>query len=290
MLFRSNISRAPLSVSASSQNKLYGNALAFAGTEFSATGLVVGETLGQVALTSAGSAATAAASATLYAINASNAAGGSFNPLNYSVSYVDGQLLVNPRPLTIATNSVVRQANTPNPASFDFSLSAGGLAGGDTVVSVVQAAPAGSATAPGVSVFELRPSGAVFGVGNASNYSLTYSPGLLVVLPVPPAAGESESTGGNVNLAIAVDPIDVAKAQAELGRASTSNRITGRFNTTAGINLPALRGVGTAAEISALLSADGQQVSLPLLLKMPLISMDPQLLKLMRTSETPPAP
>ena len=285
-----NITRAPLTVAAQSQNKVYGDALAFSGTEFSTTGLVVGETLGQVALSSAGAAATAAASSTPYAINTSGAAGGSFNPLNYNISYVDGQLLVNPRPLTIATNSVVRFANTPNPSSFDFSVNAGGLVGSDTIVSVVQAAPPGSATAAGVSVFELQPSGAVFGVGNASNYSLRYSPGLLVVLPVPPAASESEAAGGNVNLAIAVDPVEVAKAQAELGRASASNRAASRTSSGPAINLPALRGVSTPAEISALLSADGQQVTLPLLMKLPLISLDPQLIKLMRTSETPPAP
>ena len=284
-----SIFRAPLTVAAQSQSKVYGNALAFAGTEFVTTGLVVGETLGQVALSSVGSSAAAAASTTPYAINASNAAGGNFNPLNYNISYVDGQLLVNPRPLTIATNSVVRLANMPNPTSFEFSVGAGGLVGTDSIVSVVQAAPAGSATVAGVSVFDLRPSGAVFGVGNASNYSLTYSPGLLVVLPVPPAAGESESSGGNVNLAIALDPAEVARAQAELGRASASNRSAGRSNTTAALNMPTLRGVSTPAEIAAILAADGQQVSVPLLLKMPLISMDPQLLKLMRTSETPPA-
>jgi filamentous hemagglutinin family protein len=285
-----NITRAPVTVAAQSQNKVYGNTLTFSGNEFSTTGLVVGETMGQVALSSAGSLPSASASASPYAINIGNAAGGNFNPLNYSISYVDGQLLVNPRPLTIATNSVVRFANTPNPSSFEFSLSAGGLAGSDTITSVVQAAPAGSATAAGVSVFELQPSGAVFGVGSASNYSLRYSPGLLVVLPVPPAAGESESSGGNVNLAIAVDPAEVAKAQAELGRASASNRSTSRANGPSNISVPALRGVSTPAEISALLSADSQQVTLPLLLKLPLISMDPQLLKLMRTSETPPAP
>ncbi len=285
-----NITRAPVTVAARSQSKVYGNTLAFNGNEFSTTGLVVGETMGQVALSSAGSLPSASASVTPYAISISNAAGGNFNPLNYSISYVDGQLLVNPRPLTIATNSVVRFANTPNPSSFEFSVNAGGLAGNDTITSVVQAAPAGSATAAGVSVFELQPSGAVFGVGSASNYSLRYSPGLLVVLPVPPAAGESESTGGNVNLAIAVDPADVAKAQAELGRASASNRSTSRANGPSNISVPALRGVSTPAEISALLSADSQQVTLPLLLKLPLISMDPQLLKLMRTSETPPAP
>lgn len=285
-----NINRASLTVAALPQSKVYGNTLAFGGTEFSVTGLAVGETLGQVALSSAGTAANAAVSATPYVINAGNASGGSFNPLNYNIGYVDGQLLVTPRPLTIATNSVVRFANTPNPSSFEFSLNAGGLAGNDTIVSVVQAAPAGSANAPGVSVFELRPSGAVFGVGNASNYSLSYSPGLLVVLPVPPAAGEAEAAGGNVNLAIAVDPADVARAQEELGRAASSNRSVSRAGPGLPINLPALRGVSTVAELSAILSADGQQVTLPLLLKLPLISMDPQLLKLMRTSETPPAP
>ena len=197
------------------------------------------------------------------------------------------------RPLTVATNSIVRFADQANPSSFGFSTSAGGLAGGDSIASVVQLAPAGSGTALGGSVYELLPSGAVFAVGDASNYSLRYSSGLLVVLPTPPRIGDADAgsaSSGNVNFAIQVSADEVRRALAELDRASAATPAVNAGSRDGASNVPALQSVAVATpeQISVMLSADGRRLSLPELLKMPLISFDPQLRRLMLASDTVP--
>ena len=288
-----SILRAPLNVAANSLTKVYGDTLNLGSNDFRAIGLVANETLGQVTLSSNGSAASAAVIGSPYAITIGNASGGTFNALNYDLSYSNGQLAVTPRPLTIATNSVVRYVDDANPSSFGFSTNAGGLAGSDSLASVVQAVPAGSAAATGGSVFELLPSGAVFANGSASNYSLRYSAGLMVVLPKPPRIGDADggSTGtGNVNFAIQVSADEVRRAQAELERAVSVTNAGGNNGGTVELPVLPLTVQGTPAQISALLSGDSRRISLPELLKMPLISFDPQLRRLLATGDSATAP
>jgi hypothetical protein len=91
------ISPAPLAITAQNVSKVYGQALALSG--FEASALVNGETVGSVTLTSAGQAATAGVVGSPYAIVPSNAAGGTFTPSNYSISYVNGALTVTPVPV-----------------------------------------------------------------------------------------------------------------------------------------------------------------------------------------------
>ena len=285
-----NINRAALSVTANSLTKIYGDTLNLGGSDFSVLGLVAGETLGQITLSSSGTAAGASVAASPYTINVNAAAGGSYNPLNYDLTLNNGQLVVAPRPLTIASNSVVRFADEPNPSSFGFSTSVGGLVGTDAIASVVQAAPAGSVNAPGGSVFELLPSGAVFASGNAANYALSYSSGLMLVLPVPPRIGDGNtgSAGsGNVNFAIQISPAEVARAMAGLERASSANEDDTRARTLR-LPLPQVLAQATPAEIAQLLSADGARFTLPELVKMPLISFDPQLRRLISAAGTAP--
>src|SRR5207302_7039309 len=54
-----DVTPAPVTVTANNATKVYGNTVTFAGTEFVATGLLNGDTIGSVTLTSAGAAATA---------------------------------------------------------------------------------------------------------------------------------------------------------------------------------------------------------------------------------------
>jgi filamentous hemagglutinin family protein len=280
-----SITRAPLTVTAADASKFYGDTLAFGGAEFSAAGLVAGETIGQVTLASAGSAPGATVSGGPYGISASDARGGSFDIANYLVSYQAGQLVVRPRPVTVATNSVVRFADEPNPVTWGFSTSAGGLIGSDSIVSVVQAAPAGSANAPGGSVFELLPSGAVFGAGtDAANYELRYASGLLVVLPKPPRIGDGTSAGGggDVVFAVQIDPAELRRALGELERAASVAAQAAGGTAAPDAPPPGLAGQleASAADISVALSGDARRISLPALLRLPLISFDPQLQRL----------
>ena len=90
-----------MSVTANNQIKAYGTPVTFNGNEFTSSGLKNGETIGSVTLASAGEPATAHVVGGPYAINASAAAGGTFAPSNYAITYVPGPLTVNPAALSV---------------------------------------------------------------------------------------------------------------------------------------------------------------------------------------------
>src|SRR5207248_7918923 len=69
------VNAAALTITASNRTKTYGQPATFAGTEFTTSGLVNGDTVTSVTLASTGAAAGAAASPPTYAIVASAAAG-----------------------------------------------------------------------------------------------------------------------------------------------------------------------------------------------------------------------
>ena len=116
-----NITAIPLTVTANDHApKIYGSTVTFAGTEYTSTGLVNSEAIGNVTLVSAGAAP--AAPVASYAITPSNAlANGAFAPANYTITYVNGTLPVTPAPLTVQANDATKvygQTFTP----FEHSL------------------------------------------------------------------------------------------------------------------------------------------------------------------------
>lgn len=98
---------APLTVTANSSTKAYGDSLTFTGSEFSSTGLRNGDSIAGITLISYGGAANATSGP--YAIVASTAVGGSYSPANYITTYVDGVLTVAaaPAPPPVVTPPVV---------------------------------------------------------------------------------------------------------------------------------------------------------------------------------------
>ena len=90
------VAKAALTVTASNAVKMAGQSVTL--SAFTSTGLVDGQTIGNVTETSAGAAAGAAATAGAgpYLIVPVAASGGSFNPANYTISFVDGYLTVTP--------------------------------------------------------------------------------------------------------------------------------------------------------------------------------------------------
>ncbi|MGP8022018.1 MAG: MBG domain-containing protein, partial [Limisphaerales bacterium] len=86
------VGKAMLTITAASTNKIAGETWTFAGTEFTASGLQNGETIGTVTLTSAGAASSASPGP--YSIVPSAPVGGTFSQGNYTNQFVDGTLTV----------------------------------------------------------------------------------------------------------------------------------------------------------------------------------------------------
>jgi uncharacterized repeat protein (TIGR01451 family) len=86
------VTPAPLTITASSTNKVYNTTLTLGAMAFTSSGLMNSETIGGVTLGSAGTVAGAPVG--VYPITAGNATGGTFNPANYSITYSNGVLTV----------------------------------------------------------------------------------------------------------------------------------------------------------------------------------------------------
>jgi len=177
------VTSAPLTVTADDQAKTYGQSFSFTGTEFSTTGLVDGDSVGNVDLASSGAPATASVAGGPYPIAAANATGTGLG--NYTISYVPGEFEVAPAPLTVTADN---QSKTYGQTlTFDGSeFSTTGLVNGDSVGSVALASAGAPASAsPAGSPYPITASNAT-GTG-LSNYTITYVPGELdVIAPLPP--------------------------------------------------------------------------------------------------------
>lgn len=176
---------APLTISADNLQKTYGATLNFTGQEFTTIGLVNGDSVSSVSLSSAGALPTATVAGGPYQIDASNAIGSGLG--NYAITYAPGSLVVNPAPLTITADNQSKQFGAP----FTFSgqeFSASGLVNGDTVSSVSLSSPGAPANATVTgSPYAITASNAQgSGLGN---YSISYVDGAFSVIssaPPPP--------------------------------------------------------------------------------------------------------
>jgi autotransporter-associated beta strand protein len=119
------VNPAALSVTANSTSKTYGQTVTFAGTEFSTSGLLLSDSVTSVTLTSAGAASTAPAAS--YTIVPSAATGSGLG--NYSVTYINGMLTVNP--LAVILDGTRAYDGTTN-ASFSI-LTVTNFIGSDVV-------------------------------------------------------------------------------------------------------------------------------------------------------------
>ncbi|MDM7998974.1 MAG: YDG domain-containing protein [Dehalococcoidia bacterium] len=167
------IAAKALTITASNRSKTYGDTVTFAGTEFTATGLVAGDTITSVTLTSSGAGAAAAIGT--YPILPSAAVGTGLS--NYGITYVNGILTVNPRPLTItATDGSKTYGETLAFAGTEFTAT--GLVGSDTV-SGVTLASTGAAASAAVGTYSIVPSAATG--TSLGNYTVSYVNGTLTV-------------------------------------------------------------------------------------------------------------
>ena len=102
---------------------------------------------------------------------------------NYAITYADGTLTVNQRPITVQAASQSRTYGSANPATDTVTLTSGTLANSDTLSTASVSSTASNTTAAGQTA-ALTPSSQTFSVGTASNYAITYDDGSLTVTPL----------------------------------------------------------------------------------------------------------
>lgn len=192
------VARAALGIAANSSSKIFGDTVSFTGSEFTSTGLKHSETVGSVSLASPGAVSTAGVAGSPYAITASAATGGTFNPNNYTISYVNGSLGVIAGGLAIAANPAVK--------TYDGLAYSGGngvtytgFQGSDTAASLTGTLVYGGSSQGAVNAgnYTIIPSGQ-----SSSNYTISYANGVLNVIPAPlgiVANNISKTYGSTVN-------------------------------------------------------------------------------------------
>jgi hypothetical protein len=169
------ITPAALTVTASNRTKIYGDALDLGTSDFTSNGLVNGETIGSVVLTSAGTQGLA--NAGTYAVQAGSASGGTFSAANYAITYVNGQLLVNARPITVTADTLTKVYGDADPA-LTYQITAGNLVGTDAFSGAL-ARTAGETVMGGPYAIGQG------SLGLSSNYALTVVGGTMTITPRP---------------------------------------------------------------------------------------------------------
>ncbi|MDX2164865.1 MAG: MBG domain-containing protein, partial [Gammaproteobacteria bacterium] len=179
-----------LTITADNQTKIYGSVFNFAGTEFTSNGLVNSDSISSVNLTSAGSPSTATVSGSPYSIVASAATGSGLS--NYSITYVNGLLTVNPKALTItADNQSKIYGSVFNFGGTEFTSN--GLVNSDSISSVNLTSAGTPATATVLGGPYSIVASAATGTG-LSNYTISYVNGLLTVNQAPLSITASNQT------------------------------------------------------------------------------------------------
>jgi hypothetical protein len=174
-LISQTVTPKALTITASNQSKTYGTSLVLGTTLFTPSGLVNGDTVTGVTLTSGGTGATATVGT--YLITPSAATGPAV--ANYTITYANGTLTVTKAALTItAGNQTKTYGTTLSLGTSAFTPI--GLVNSDSVSSVTLSSAAAGASAT-VGTYPITPS-AASGSGLA-NYAISYVNGMLTVTP-----------------------------------------------------------------------------------------------------------
>lgn len=176
-----SIDTAPLIVTADDVTKTYGETISFEGASFSAEGLLFEDTLTSLTLSSEGALAEAPVADSPYEIFAADAVGTGLT--NYEITFAQGQVFVDPAPLTITANDLTKTYGTlVEFAGTEFTTE--GLLLTDTVDSLTLASDGAIETAlVAEGPFDIIGSDPV-GQG-LDNYTVTLETGLLSVDAAP---------------------------------------------------------------------------------------------------------
>ncbi|MEQ1731554.1 MAG: MBG domain-containing protein, partial [Vicinamibacterales bacterium] len=187
------IRSAPLTITANTATKIYGQSKLFTGTEYGVTGLVQGDSVASATLTSPGAVATANVGG--YTMTASNVQGIGLS--NYDITYVDGTLNVTPAPLTITANDATKTYGQIIPLGGG-NFAASGLVNSDSISSAALNSSGSASTANAgnhaISISNAQGSG-------LSNYAITYVPGVMTVnqAPLSITANSANKTYGSAH-------------------------------------------------------------------------------------------
>ena len=180
----SEVDPALLTVTASNADKVYGTTLTGGSSSvvFSTTGLQNSEIISSVAVTyGTGAAATDPVDTYTGSVVIANANGGTFNPVNYTINYVSGDIIIKPAPLIATVDNKSKVFGAVNPV---FTITYSGFVNSDNA-SVITADPVINTTALTNSPAGQYP---VTAVGAAAqNYTFTYLPGVLTITPLAQA-------------------------------------------------------------------------------------------------------
>ncbi|SHO67237.1 hypothetical protein SAMN02745172_03910, partial [Pseudoxanthobacter soli DSM 19599] len=215
------VNPAALTVTASNASKTYGADITLNGSSgFTVAGLVNGDSVTSVSLSSSGSTATTGVGT--YGIAASDAQGSGL--ANYTIAYVDGVLTVNPAALLVTATNATKTYGNGLTLDGMTGFTAVGLLNSDSVASVTLASSGTAATA-GAGSYGIVASNALgSGLGN---YTITYVEGTMTVTPRPitVAANDATMTAGS-----AIPPLTWTIA---LGNLVNGDTLTGGLATSA---------------------------------------------------------
>lgn len=170
------VTQKALGVTANNDTKTYGQTKSYGtgATAFTSSGLQNSETIGSVTITASGGTATTDGANT-YALVPSAATGGTFNTGDYSITYTNGTLTVNP--LAVSLTGTRAYDGTTN-AAFGI-LSVANIVGSDSVT--VASGSGGLAGANVGSRAITSFGGLALGGTRATNYALTSASGSVAI-------------------------------------------------------------------------------------------------------------
>jgi len=179
------VNTASLTITANDDSKDYGDTKTYGSgsTAFVVEGLQNGETVGTITLTDIDNGGVSTASIGNYTLVPSNVTGGTFQSINYDITYIIGILTINTTFLEIIANDDEKMYGDTKIYGIGMtSFSTSGLKNGETVGTITISDPSGGGlSSASVGIYSLVPSAATGGTFNITNYDLTYTFGTLTV-------------------------------------------------------------------------------------------------------------